>query len=261
MIIRSQLGIVKLIDRLSLNTFSIFPIPKNLYHTLNDPYWRNAMYDEYNALVENDTCRYKARLVANGSSQQLGVNFDKTFSLVIKPATIRTVFSLAVSRQWPVHQLDVKNAFLNDDLSKTVYMHQPSGYATHAGFYHSRCDSSMFICRHGSQVTYLLIYVDEIILTASSSVLLQQIIGALHNKFDVFDLGVLNYFLGISATHTPTGLFLSYNKYALQLLELAHMVNCNPSWMAIDIESKLGPEGVHVHDPTLYHSLAGGYSI
>ncbi|GKB86729.1 ribonuclease H-like domain-containing protein, partial [Tanacetum coccineum] len=63
--------------------------------------------------------RYKACLVANGSSQQLGVDFDETFSPVVKPATIRMVLSLAVSRKWPIHQLDVKDAFLNDDLSET----------------------------------------------------------------------------------------------------------------------------------------------
>ncbi|GJZ99814.1 ribonuclease H-like domain-containing protein [Tanacetum coccineum] len=157
MITRSQSGIVKPIDRLSLHTFSISPIPKNPSHALKDPNWRNAMYDEYNALVKNGTwllvprpagvnmvrsmwlfkhkfhadgtlSRYKARLVANGSSQQLGVDFDETFSPVVKPATIRTVLSLAVSRQWPIHQLDVKNAFLNGDLSETVYMHQPPGF-------------------------------------------------------------------------------------------------------------------------------------
>nr|GEY37653.1 ribonuclease H-like domain-containing protein [Tanacetum cinerariifolium] len=112
------------------------------------------MYDEYNALVKNGTwllvprptgvnmvhsmwlfkhkfhadktlSRYKAFLVANGSSQQLGVDFDETFSLVVKPVIIRMVLSLVVSRQWPIYQLDVKNAFLNGDLSKTVYMHQP----------------------------------------------------------------------------------------------------------------------------------------
>ncbi|GJV07782.1 ribonuclease H-like domain-containing protein [Tanacetum coccineum] len=248
--------------------------------------WRNAMYDEYNALVKNDTwllvprpagvnmvhsmwlfkhkfnadetlSRYKARLVANGSSQQLGVGFDETFSPVVKPATIRTVLSLAVSRKWPIHQLDVKNAFLNGDLSETVYMHQPpgfidarfpnhvcrlqrslyglkqaprawfqrfAGYATRARFYHGRCDSSLFICRQGSQVSYLLIYVDDIILTVSSLVLLQQIIDSLHNEFDMTDLGALNYFHGISADRDS-------------------------------IESKLGPEGVPVQDPTLYRSL------
>ncbi|GJV48324.1 ribonuclease H-like domain-containing protein [Tanacetum coccineum] len=226
--------------------------------------------------------RYKARLVANGSSQQLGVNFDETFSPVVKPATIRTVLSLAVSRQWHIHQLDVKNAFLNGDLSKIVYMHQPPnfvnsryphhvcllqrslyglkqaprpwfqrfrGYATRAGFYHSRCDSSLFIYRQGSQVAYLLIYVDDIILTTSSPDLLQHIIASLHNEFDMTDLGALNYFLSISADRTSIGLFLSQKKYALHLLEHAHMVNCNPFRTPVDTESKLGPESVPVLDP------------
>ncbi|GJS27793.1 ribonuclease H-like domain-containing protein [Tanacetum coccineum] len=320
MITRSQSGIVKPIERLSLHTSSLSPIPKSPFIALKDPNWCNAMYDEYNALVKNGTwilvprpsdvnlvrsmwlfkhkfhadgtlSRYKARLVANGSNQQHGVDFDETFSPVVKPATIRTVLSLAVSRQWPIHQLDVKNAFLNGDLSETVYMHQPpgfvdsrypnhvcllqrslyglkqaprawfqrfAGYATRAGFSPSRCDSSLFIYTQGSQVAYLLIYVDDIILTASSPVLLQQIVDSLHKEFDMTDLGALNYFLGISVVRHPTGLFLSQKKYARQLLERAHMVNCNPSRTPIDTDSKLGPDGVPVQDPTLYRSLAGG---
>ncbi|GKE12731.1 ribonuclease H-like domain-containing protein [Tanacetum coccineum] len=111
---------------------------------------------------------------------------------------------------------------------------------------------------YGSQVAYLLIYVDDIILAASCSALLQQIIGFLNNEFDMTDLGALNYFLGISANRTLTGLFLSQKKHALRLLERAHMVTCNPSRTPVDTESKLGPEGVLVQDPTLYRSLAGG---
>ncbi|GJV14625.1 ribonuclease H-like domain-containing protein [Tanacetum coccineum] len=127
MVTRSQSGIVKPIDCLSLLTSSLSPISKSPVLALNDPYWSNCMYDEYNALVKNGTwvlvprpsdvnlvhlmwlfkhkfqadgtlSHYKARLVANGSSQQLGINFDETFILVVKLATIRTVLSLAVSR-------------------------------------------------------------------------------------------------------------------------------------------------------------------
>nr|GEY34124.1 ribonuclease H-like domain-containing protein [Tanacetum cinerariifolium] len=258
MITRSQSGFVKPIDCLSLHTSSISSIPKNPSHALKDPNWRNAMYDEYNALVKNGTwllvpspasinmfrsmwlfkhkfhvygtlSRYKACLVANGSSQQQGVDFNETFSPVIKPATIRTVLSLVVSR-----------------------------YATQSGSYHSRCDSSIFICRQGSHVAYLLIYVDDIILIASSSALLHQIIDSLHNEFDMTDMGALNYFLGIFADRNSTCLFLSQKKYALQLLERAHMIHCNPSRTPIDTEFKLGPDGVPVQDPNLYRSLAGG---
>nr|GFB08036.1 ribonuclease H-like domain-containing protein [Tanacetum cinerariifolium] len=80
-----------------------------------------------------------------------------------------------------------------------------TGYATRADFPHSKCGSSLFIYTQGSQVAYLLIYVDDIILTASSSALLQQIIDSLHKEFDMIDLGALNYFLGIFATRHYTG--------------------------------------------------------
>nr|GEW45531.1 ribonuclease H-like domain-containing protein [Tanacetum cinerariifolium] len=144
----SQSGIVKPVNRLSLYTSSISYIIKSLFLSLKDHQWCNAKYDKYNALVKNGTrilvprplnvnlvrfmwlfkhkfhadgtlSRYKAPLVTNGSSQQLVVDFDETFSPVVKPATSRIVFSLVVSRKWPIHQLDVKNAFLNGDLSET----------------------------------------------------------------------------------------------------------------------------------------------
>ncbi|GJX85783.1 putative reverse transcriptase domain-containing protein [Tanacetum coccineum] len=100
---------------------------------------------------------YKARLVANGSTQIEGVDVDETFSPVVKPGTIRTVLSLAASQHWPVHQLEVKNAFLHGDLSET-----------------------------GTDAAYLLLYVDDIILTASSETLLQRVIGSSQYVIIVF---------------------------------------------------------------------------
>ncbi|GJV05038.1 ribonuclease H-like domain-containing protein [Tanacetum coccineum] len=252
MVTRSQSEISKPIDRLSFNTSSISPIPKSLFLALKDPYWSNAMYGEYNALVKNGTWVLVPRPAdLDSSSQQLDVDFDETFSPVVKPATIRTVLSLAMSRKWPIHQLDVKNAFLNSDLSETVYMHQPLGFVdsryTHHGCLLQR--SYGLKQAHRSQVAYLLIYVDDIILKTSSTTLLQQIIASLHKEFDMTDLGALNYFLGIFATRHSTGLFLSQKKYALQLLERAHMVACNPSRTPVDTKAKLVQQiCLYMHD-------------
>ncbi|GJR80422.1 ribonuclease H-like domain-containing protein [Tanacetum coccineum] len=182
---------------------------------------------------------------------------------------------MATSRHWSVHQLDVKNAFLHGDLSETVYIHQPSGlqdfahpdyvcllqrslyglqqayrawfqrftaYITRVGFHHSRCDISLFIYKHGTHIAYLLLYVDDIVLTASSEILLQQIVASLHQELSMTDLGSLNYFIGIFVTHDSSGMFLSQHKYAAEILERAHMANCNPSRAPVDIESKLGDD-------------------
>nr|GEV68198.1 ribonuclease H-like domain-containing protein [Tanacetum cinerariifolium] len=192
--------------------------------------------------------RYKARLVQNGSTQLEGVDMDKTFSLVVKPGTIQTVLSLTASRHWPIHQLDVKNAFLHVDLSEIVYMHHPLGFRDYA---HPD---------YGIDISYLLLYVDDIVLTASSKGLLQRIIGSLHYEFAMTDLGPLNYFLGISVTRDSSGLFLSQKKYVVEILEKAYMVSCNPNRTPVNTESKLGVDGdlvcLHMHDPREPHLSA-----
>ncbi|GKF33693.1 ribonuclease H-like domain-containing protein, partial [Tanacetum coccineum] len=157
MVTHYRVGTNRPTQRYTLYVSTISPIPKSYNHAFQDPHWYRAMLDEYNALIKNNTWilvprpsdanivrslwlfrhkynadgtlnRYKARLVANGSTQLTGIDVDETFSPVVKPATIRTVLSLALSRHWPVHQLDVKNAFLHGSLSETVYMQQPPGF-------------------------------------------------------------------------------------------------------------------------------------
>nr|GEW07072.1 retrotransposon protein, putative, unclassified [Tanacetum cinerariifolium] len=141
--------------------------------------------------------------------------------------------------------------------SPRAWFQRFASYITRVGFSHSHCDSSLFIYRQGTDTAYLLLYVDDIVLTASSESLLQQIIRSLHQEFVMTDLGPLNYFLGISVTRDSSELFLSRKKYAIEILDRAHMDNCNPSRTPIDTESKLGSDGDSVSDPTLYRSLAG----
>ncbi|GJR39890.1 ribonuclease H-like domain-containing protein [Tanacetum coccineum] len=275
MVTRSRVGTTRPNPRYAGHVSTISPLPRSYKEAFNDPNWRNAMFNEYNALIKNKTwtsvprpeganivcsmwlfrhkfladgtlSRYKARLVANGSTQVEGVDVDETFSPVVKPGTIQTVLSLAISRHWHVHQLDVKNAFLHGDLAQTVYMHQPPIFR----------DLCIRIIQ-GDDTAFLLLFVDDIVLTASSNRLLQQIIASLHREFSMTDLGALNYFLGISVTRDSFGMFLSLRKYAMEILEHAYMVGYNSSQTPIDTESKLRDGGTLVVDPTLYRSLVG----
>jgi hypothetical protein len=82
--------------------------------------------------VDGNIERYKACLVARGFTQEEGIDYFETFSLVIKQVTVRLVFSILVSRDWKNHQLDIYNAFLNGILDEEVYMKQPSGFVDSA---------------------------------------------------------------------------------------------------------------------------------
>jgi hypothetical protein len=78
--------------------------------------------------VDNSRDWYKAHWVLQGFTQCLGVDYDETFSPIIKSATVQTMLTLAVSRGWPVHQLGIKNDFLQSRLSETVYCSQSADF-------------------------------------------------------------------------------------------------------------------------------------
>jgi len=126
------------------------------------------------------------------------------------------------------------------------------------GFTETKSDTSLFIYRHGSETAYLLLYVDDIVLTASSQPLLQRIIMSLQQEFAMKDLGVLHHFLGVTVEHRPSGMFLHQRQYTLDILERAGMTDCNPCSTPVDTQAKLSADmGASVTDPTTYQTLAG----
>jgi len=200
------------------------------------------------------------------------------------------VLSIALSKLWCLHQLDVKNAFLHGNIDETIYMHQPpsirdsqhpehvcllknslyglkqaprawyqrfTDYVATLGFSHIISDHSLFIYHHDNDTTYILLYVDDIILTASSDALRNAIMSKLSVEFAMKDLGPLSYFLGIFVTKHTCGLFLSQKKYAEEIVERADMSSCKSSPTPVDTKAKLTPSSRNsYHDPTEYQSLA-----
>jgi hypothetical protein len=116
---------------------------------------------------------------------------------------------------------------------------------------------SLFIFRHGQELSYILMYVDDIVITALTDLLLQRLTQRPHSVFAMTDLGALSYFLGIS-TQTSSGMVLSQRQHTLELLQRAGMVECNPCATAIDVRCKLSAtEGSLLADPTEYQRYAG----
>ncbi|XP_066308043.1 uncharacterized mitochondrial protein AtMg00810-like [Miscanthus floridulus] len=110
----------------------------------------------------------------------------------------------------------------------------------------------------GSDIAYLLLYVDDIVLTASSTSLLRRLTELLHSEFAMTDLGDLHHFLGISITRSADGLFLSQCQYVVDLLQHAGMAECHSTATPVDTQAKLSAmDGAPVADVTQYHSLTG----
>ncbi|PKU61722.1 Pentatricopeptide repeat-containing protein [Dendrobium catenatum] len=145
----------KIYDLLAVEDIS--STPSNYKAAAIHPHWQEAMSLEIEALHNQHTwtltpppldapvlgCRWtyktktkpdgtldrhKARLVAQGHTQQYGINYKDTFSPVAKMPTIRILLIIALQRHWPLLQFDVNNAFLHGDLKEEVYMQQPPGF-------------------------------------------------------------------------------------------------------------------------------------
>ncbi|RVW68219.1 Retrovirus-related Pol polyprotein from transposon RE2 [Vitis vinifera] len=251
-----------------LHLVSKHPIPLAIEPTcvtqvVNHPQWRDAMSTELTALMKHGTwdlvpppppppppnCtpvgykwvfrvkrkadgsvdKFKARLVAKGYTQRPGLDYKETFSLVVRPATIRCVLTIAVMNGWPLRQMDINNAFLHGTLTETVYMMQPPGFKDtskpdHLGFKNSKADSSLFIYTHGPIICYFLVYVDDLVITGNDIQFVDHIIQKLGENFSLKDMGNLSFFLGVEVIPTRAGLFLSQHQYICDLLFTTNML-------------------------------------
>jgi hypothetical protein len=198
---------------------------------------------------------------------------------VVKASTIRVILSLAVSQGWIMRQLDVHNAFLHGFLDEDVYMSQPPGYEDkkqpnyvrkldkaiyglkqalrawysrlstkllQLGFKISKVDNSLFYFKNNDVTTFILVYVDDIIVTSSNSKAVSVLLQKLGDEFALKDPGDLHFFLSIEVNKVKDGIVLSQDKYASDMLKRVGMNMCKPVGTPLATRDKLT---VHIGTP------------
>ncbi|XP_058075568.1 uncharacterized mitochondrial protein AtMg00810-like [Magnolia sinica] len=177
-----------------------------------------------------------------------GVDYQEAFSPVAKLNTVSVLLSLAANLDWPLHQFDVKNAFLNGDIEENVYMDVPPGYTA----------SSKNEVHQLGKVTALIVYVDDMIITGDNEEEISLLQKQLATEFEMKNLGGLKYFLGIEVVRSKQGIFLSQRKYILDLLTEVGMLECKPADTPMVQNHKLGeyPDQVPT-DKGRYQRLVG----
>lgn len=234
--------------------------------------------------------RYKARLVAKGFNQVEGVDYFDSFSPVAKLVTVRMLITIATMHGWELHQLDVNNAFLHGYLNDEVYMKVPQGYQGSTdgqvcklkcslyglkqasrewnnelrftlynfGLTQSQYDHCLFTMNVDDGFLAMIVYVDDVLITGSSSVLIQKLKHFLDDKFTIKDLHLAKFFLGVEITRDPKGTSLCQRKYILDILADVGMQGCKPAPTPLPHGVSLFAEdGVLLDTPDQFRRLIG----
>lgn len=235
--------------------------------------------------------KHKARLVAKGYVQENGIDFEDAFTPVARLETIRLILALATKENWLVHHLDVKSAFLHGDLKEEVYVSQPTGFSVKGkenliyrlrkalyglrqaprawnvkldqslkGLGFTRCAQEQAIYKvHKSNLILIVgVYVDDLIVTGSSEKGILEFKKRMKQLFDMSELGLLSYYLGIEVHQGKNNIMLSQQGYARKILKLAGMEECNSSKYPMEAKLKLtkDEQGESVN-ATNYRKLVG----
>ncbi|GJX68327.1 putative ribonuclease H-like domain-containing protein [Tanacetum coccineum] len=229
--------------------------PKKVIQALKDPSWIKAMQDELlqnkkdeRAIVINN----KARLVAQGYTQEEGIDYDEVFALVVRIEAIRIFLASASFKDFVMYYMDVKSAFLYGKIEEEVYVCQPPGfedpnfpdrvykvekeiyrlhqalrawyetlstYLLDNGFQRGKIDNTLFIRRDKGNILLIQVYVDDIIFGSTKKSLCTEFEKLMHKKFQMISMGELTFFLGLQVKKKEDGIFISQDKYMTEILK------------------------------------------
>ena len=254
-----QAAMVSELDSIHKNgTWELVPLPEG-----RRPIGSKWVY-KIKRKADGSIDRYKARLVAKGYSQQAGIDYHETFAPVAKFTSIRLLLALAAQYDYEIHQMDVRTAFLNGDLDVDIYMAQPDGFVEQGrshlvchlkkslyglkqagrAWYHKIhtallslhftslvSDTCVYVRRMDGHVIFVALYVDDLLLISDSLPTLATLKRDLSNRFEMADLGEVQYILGLQVTRDRARrtLSLSQAEYVRRLLERYGMLTSRPT--------------------------------
>jgi hypothetical protein len=222
-------------------------------------------------VVDGSIEKYKARFVARGFSEKEEIDYEETFTPVARYTSIRTIIALAAKMKWKFHQMDVKIAFLNGVIEEEVYIEKPQGFEvedkkshvcrlkkalyrlkqapkswygcidsflTSLGFTKSKADSNLYFKIMENEPVILLLYVDDLFLTGEEN-LITECKQRLATKFEMKDLGLMHYFLGLEVWQSLERIFLNQGKYTVEILKRFNMLECKSMNTLMEAKLKL----------------------
>lgn len=214
------------------------------------------------------------------------------FTPVASLETVRALIAYAAQRNWEVHHMDVKTAFLNGELEEEVYVMQPEGFVhkqqpykvlkLHKVLYglkqaprawnfkldkclkslsFEKCpyEHAVYTRKQGGKMMIVGVYVDDLILTGEDQEVINKFKTEMKDKFDMSDLGLLSYYLGVDVKQSAHSITLCQTSYAKSILEKLGMGECNPCQIPMELRTKMSKvgNGEASVDETLYRSVIG----
>ena len=230
------------------------------------PEGRNVVGGKWVYAIKQNTEKgnvFKARYVAKGYNQTEGIDYNETFAPTANICSVRALMQIAVQNDLIVHQMDVKTAYLHAPIEEEIYLEQPKGFENTSetgeslvcklkkslyglkqsgrnwykllndhleqdNFVRNLSDHCVYKKQIGSESIIVIIWVDDLIIAASNSDLLNRFKNTMRSKFNMKDLGKISYFLGIQFDQKKDKITMNQKQYIIKMLERFGMSDCKP---------------------------------